>query len=225
MAEKGRDLSAWIVACSTRVAEQLAQGLAGETSNVRRFVADEPAQDVEQALKGKGQPDLVLVSMVPESQLHVLPIEKLSPGDWQFGVHQPIMAYFHILQALGRGLRGSGASIVVLGTTLGHVGAKGLSPLCTLLECQRSMVRSAARQWGEHGLTVNWIAVAPTAFSPELDKAEMPQGPEFGPPHRALGRAPTLAEAASAACLLDKPAGRLLTGGTINVDGGEWLVP
>lgn len=225
MAEKGRERSAWIVACSSRVADQLAQGLASEISSVRRFVADEPAQDIEQALKGKGRPDLILVSMVPESQLQALPIEALSPGDWQFGVHQPIMAYFQVLQALGRGLKGKAASIVVVGTTLGHVGAKGLSPLCTVLECQRSMARSAARQWGEHDLTVNWIGVAPAAFSPELEKAEMPQGPEFGPPHRALGRAPTLAEAAAAACLLDKPEGRILTGGTINVDGGEWLLP
>ena len=50
------------------------------------------------------------------------------------------------------------------GPSVALVGAAGLVPLITLAEAQRTLVKSAARQWGRHGMRLNWVGVGGAAL-------------------------------------------------------------
>lgn len=225
--------TAWVIASDPQVGLQLHAGLISAECKTRIFVPDQQSPDsdstllssVAQAIGEASWPDLVLMALLPNTLFQSQRIEDLRPDEWRARVHAPIMLLFHVMAKLGVALAGKEATVVVIGPTLGHVGGFGIGPLCTVLEAQRGMVKSAARQWGERGLTVSWMGVAPEAYDAALTDVDRPTGPEFGPAHRAIGRVPTLSEAAQAATLLASPAGRLITGHTINVDGGEWMLP
>ena len=119
-----------------------------------------------------------------------------------------------------------GGSVVVVGPSTALVGAAGLVPLLTLAEGQRSLVKSAARQWGRHGMRLNWVGVAPQRYAPMLADAPVPMVPELGPPPPALGRVPEpRAELADVIAWLGSEGARGITGASFNLDGGDWMVP
>ena len=223
----------WVIASDPLIGEQLQAGLAHEGFKTRIFVPDQQTPDgnsallssVAQAIDEATSPNIVLLSLLPEKLCHPQSIEELGPDQWRAMVHAPVMLTFQVMAKLGKALSGKQATVVVIGPTLGHIGGAGITPLCTVLEAQRGMVKSAARQWGERGLTVSWVGVAPEAYNVALGDLDRTTGPEFGPAHRAIGRVPALSDAAQAATLLATPAGRMITGHTINVDGGEWMLP
>jgi NAD(P)-dependent dehydrogenase (short-subunit alcohol dehydrogenase family) len=96
--------------------------------------------------------------------------------------------------------------------------------LTTLLEGQRGLMKSVARQWGAEGVSLNWIAVAPRALSARFDDAPLAAKPDEV--SVALGRPLDLrAEVAPVIGFLASPAGRAITGATLTLDGGEWMVP
>jgi NAD(P)-dependent dehydrogenase (short-subunit alcohol dehydrogenase family) len=117
-------------------------------------------------------------------------------------------------------------TILMFGPVLSLVGAPGLVPLSTVLEGQRALVKSAARQWGRKGIRVNWVAIGSEGNYPALASAAIPQVIELGPPPPPLGRVPNLAsDAAALIGLLGSDAASVITGATLNIDGGNWMVP
>src|SRR5260370_31879217 len=66
-----------------------------------------------------------------------------------------------ILQASLGVMQGIGGRIVFVTPTVSMSGAAGLVPYTTAVEGQRLLAKSAARQWGPDGITVNCVAVAP----------------------------------------------------------------
>jgi NAD(P)-dependent dehydrogenase (short-subunit alcohol dehydrogenase family) len=84
------------------------------------------------------------------------------------------------------------------------------------------MAKSAARQWGEWGLTVNCVAppvelMAPAGGTP-------PAGLALA--ERALGRGPDRrTDVAPVVALLAADAAHFVTGATIPVDGGSVMAP
>jgi NAD(P)-dependent dehydrogenase (short-subunit alcohol dehydrogenase family) len=87
-------------------------------------------------------------------------------------------------------------------------------------------MKSVARQVGDRGITLNWIGVAPAAYAAKLAEAEIPHGPEMGPPAYALGRIPSLKEdVARTVALFANGGAAAFTGASINIDGGEWMQP
>lgn len=210
----------WIISHDPGVATRLAEGLSGP---VRTFSGEDVVDQVRGALDNGERPALVLVSLLHPGLFVVQPLEALSAQDWRTIVHRPAHRLFALVKLLGASL--DQANVALVGPTLGHVGATGLVALSTVLEGQRGLAKSVARQWGERGLRMSWIGVAPEAYGCGLDSADVPTSPEFGPAHRAIGRVPSLAEAAGFANLLASSAGRVTTGTSINVDGGEWMLP
>jgi NAD(P)-dependent dehydrogenase (short-subunit alcohol dehydrogenase family) len=130
-----------------------------------------------------------------------------------------------VLQAAYRAFAGRGGRIVVTVPTLAMSGAPGLVPYAAAAEGQRLLVKSAARQWGSDGITVNCIAVAP-----ELAMAGGPPR-AFGPEDASLAAAalggigdPEL-DVAPVCVFLVGEGGAFVTGTTITLDGGVWMAP
>ncbi|MNC57462.1 hypothetical protein D3C75_1071250 [compost metagenome] len=113
---------------------------------------------------------------------------------------------------------------MVVGPNFSLTGAGGLAALSVLSEGQRAMMKSAARQWGAQGIRLNWLGLDSHVFDAQLANAALPLSPEMGPPPPALGFVPgiTTGVAQTIAMLIGATA---ITGASIPVDGGVWMVP
>lgn len=148
----------------------------------------------------------------------------LSPEQWRAACLDPLRTSRHCLQAAWRTLAGEPGSIVVVGPNFSLTGAGGLAALSVLSEGQRAMMKSAARQWGAQGIRLNWLGLDAHVFDAQLANAALPLSPEMGPPPPALGFVPgiTTGVAQTIAMLIGATA---ITGASIPVDGGVWMVP
>lgn len=172
-----------------------------------------------------GAPDLVVVAAAPAPALQPAALAGMTLDQFNNTADAGLRAALYAFQAAHVHMKGRGGAIAVVGPALSLVGAKQFVPLTTLTEGQRSLVKTAARQWGGEGVRVNWIGVANEHYAPEL-AGKAPEVPELGPPPCALGRAPELAtDVASVLAFLGSAAGGSITGATINLDGGDWMTP
>lgn len=173
-----------------------------------------------------GGADLIVHASATSAALMARPIDSLSPQDWSGAVHKSMLATLHCLQAAHRCQSATGGAVVVIGPSAALVGAARLVPLITLAEAQRTLVKSAARQWGACGMRLNWVGIAPAQYDAALANAELPQTPELGPPPPALRRVPEAqADVADAIAWLGSAGARAVTGASLNLDGGDWMVP
>ena len=178
------------------------------------------------ATAGKvGAPDLVVLAAAPSRALQPAALAGMTLDAFNDASDAGLRASLYTFQAAHAQMKAKGGTIVVVGPALSLVGAKQFVPLTTLAEGQRSLVKTAARQWGSAGVRVNWVGVANERYAPEL-AGKAPEVPELGPPPPALGRAPELAaDVAPVLAFLGSDAGRSVTGATINLDGGDWMTP
>lgn len=181
---------------------------------------------IGQAADELGGLDLLVHAGATSDALMARPLDTLSTDDWQAAVHRSVLATLFCLQAAHARQQGSGGAVVVIGPSTALVGAAQLVPLVTLAEAQRTLVKSAARQWGGLGIRLNWVGIAPALYDPALAGIATPQVPELGPPPPALKRRPEpQAEVADAIAWLGSAGASAITGATINLDGGDWMVP
>jgi len=186
----------------------------------------QPAADagVAALAEAAGPPDLVVIGMLPRAAMRLAPLSALSEGEWRLGACDGLRALAYVLRALGPRIKDRGVAVVVVGPSLSLVGCPQLVALTTLLEGQRGMVKSVARQWGGADVTLNWIAAAPRALSPLFDAAPLAAKPDAV--SVALGRPlDPRREIAPVIGFLGSPAGRAITGASLTLDGGEWMVP
>ena len=121
-----------------------------------------------------------------------------------------------LLQEAHPHLAGRDGRVVFVTPTLSMAGAPDLAPWTAALEGQRLLARSAARQWGSDGITVN--CVAPSAELLGVDVGDLalaaPALGRTGDPERDLG--PIVA-------WLCSTKSHFLTGVTLCADGGSWM--
>ncbi len=166
----------------------------------------------------------MVASAIPHVALVAQDIDTVSDAHWRAACGAAMKGVLHGLQASHTHLSASGGSVVVIGPSLSLAGAPQLVPLCTALEGQRGLVKSTARQWGKSGVTVNWIAAAPRGLSSLFDTLPLPVKPD--PVPVAFGRPLDLgSEIVPVIEFLGSGAGRSMTGATLLLDGGEWMVP
>ena len=151
-------------------------------------------------------------AVLPEAQS----IADTSDDDWDARGEAQLRAGLHSCQAGFAHLRGRGGGIILVTPTAGLVGEAGFVPIATASAGLRALAKAAARQWGEHGVTVNCVAP-----SLALLGAQVPT--PVNPP--ALGREATVEDLARAIALLASDAAGSITGVTIPVDGGVVMLP
>jgi len=179
---------------------------------------------VDTAVAAVGAPVLVVLSVMPAVSLQLTELAELPEAAWYESVREALRTTLHVLQSIAAVLRERGGSVIFLAPSLSLTGCPGLVALSAALEGQRGLMKSVARQWGATGITLNWVAVAPATLSPAFVQAPLAIKADAVPV--ALGRALDLGEeVAPVIAFLASPAGRRMTGATLCLDGGEWMLP
>ncbi len=226
LAEHGTDVTVLTQGASSRA---VAPAMAGRPAAVRVYPWDAATREttcrsVETALEESGSLAQLVVQALPAAAVVGNTVVEHSEDEWLAACGTAALQVVHLLQALAPALKQHGASVVFVGASLGLVGAERLAGLATLLESQRGLMKSLARQWGRHGVTCNWIAMEARELWPGFGDFKLPIRLEAVPV--ALGRRPdAAADVAGILAFLASPAGRSLTGATLCLDGGEWMVP
>lgn len=189
----------------------LADGLAGALADAGAAVARD--------LHADGPIDTLVLAEIPALALERVPFEEVDVARWQGACEDVLGATLRALQVAFARLRASGRGRIVLVTpTLAMTGVAGLAPYAAAAEGQRALAKSAARQWGVHGITVNCLAPA----TPGLGGADAAEATSIAGPALA-GPADPRADLGPAAVFLVSDAAHHVTGQTIVVDDGVWM--
>jgi NAD(P)-dependent dehydrogenase (short-subunit alcohol dehydrogenase family) len=165
-----------------------------------------------------GPPDLVVHALTDPAALVAAPIAETEPSAWDERCEAVLRAALACAQAAWEVLQGRGGRIVFVTPTVALTGAAQLVPYASAVEGIRALAKSAARQWGTDGITVNCVA-PPVEL---LGDATSPPGLEAA----ALGREPDArADVAPVLALLAAPGAHFVTGTTIVLDGGRVMAP
>ena len=133
---------------------------------------------------------------------------------------------FYCMQAAFPHLKASKGRVINLGSVAGIRGDAGFGAYAAAKEAVRGLSRVAAREWGEHGITVN--VVCPFSESPGVEYMIETQ-PGFideltaQTSMKRLGNSKD--DVGATVVFLCGPGGSYITGQTISVDGGIWIAP
>jgi len=165
-----------------------------------------------------GPVDLVILPVTDPGELSAVPFATLDESDFAARCEAPLKAMRVAMQAAHTALRETGGRIILLVPTIAINGAEGLVAYGAVGEGARSLAKAAARRWGEHGITVNCLALTPEQLHPGATRA----APATRVP-QALDHTPDLKTevAPLIASLATGPA--IVTGATIMVDGGNLM--
>jgi len=125
------------------------------------------------------------------------PLIDTNESSWEQRCEAVVLDALHRAQEAFSSFEGGGGRIIFVMPSVSLVGAVGLVPLTTALEGVRALAKSAARQWADHGITVNCIVG-------DIERRD---------------------EIAGVVDFLGGEAGGAITGQTIVVDGGSVMLP
>lgn len=144
------------------------------------------------------------------------PFDTLTDADfddaWEQPMREAIVAFQGAHQAHHERL-------IALVPTIGMSGAPGLAHGAATAEAVRVMVKSAARQWGTDGMTVNCIALAPELF--DIDPSAV-GAVSIAPPALA-GKGSVVDDVVPLIRMVASADAHHITGATLNADGGLWM--
>ena len=167
-----------------------------------------------------GPVDVVVHAAMNPAAYERLRLEDVDEDRWQTVWEGTMRAALAVLQAAYGQMQGRGGRIVIVTPTVSMSGAAGLVPYTTALEGQRVLAKSAARQWGADGITVNCLAAAPEQVPIGVRSVDV----SLAPP--ALGGPGDVeADLGPVVVFLASDAAHFVTGATVSVDGGVWMAP
>jgi NAD(P)-dependent dehydrogenase (short-subunit alcohol dehydrogenase family) len=163
-----------------------------------------------------GPVDLLVHAYSDPSAFVRQPIQDVDDATWDARCEAGIRSALFALQAAHGRMRDRGGRIVLLAGTVGQSGAQGLVPYSASVEGQRALAKSAARQWGRVGITVNIVCPAMDHLGGEAISLthHVPALGGAGDPERDI--APVIA-------FLVSDAAGFVTGNTLRLDGGDWM--
>jgi len=179
---------------------------------------------VEEALRAFGRIDGLVANA--QSYRPVTLLEDVTARDFDLVLDTGPKGTLWLMQAVLPQMKAQGRGrIVTMGSAMGQTGAPGYGPYAAAKEALRSLTRTAAREWGRFGITVNCVCPASVAhrLPPSGDGerarafaamyADHPLGRD-GDPERDI---------APAVAFLLSDASQYVTGQTLMVDGGGIL--
>jgi 3-oxoacyl-[acyl-carrier protein] reductase len=147
------------------------------------------------------------------------PLTATDIAAWGAGCERVLWRTLCTLQAAHATLADGGGRVVVVTATAGVSGAPSAVPLVAAVEGARAMAKSAARQWGHVGISVNCVAVPLELLAPSLAGCT-----SFLPP-AALPPDDPIDDVAAAVEFLGGPGARGISGTTLLVDRGAVMAP
>ncbi len=162
----------------------------------------------------------------PEGSPGYSPLEGFPEDVWDYTFQTGLKATLYGMQAVFPHMRGRGGKIINFGSGNGIGAMKGTAAYNATKEAIRSLTRTAAAEWGKHGICVN--VLVPTMLTdsahdfldgrPGLQDKLIAQIPlrRFGDVDRDIG---------PVAVFLASGDSDFVTGQTIHVDGGQILRP
>jgi NAD(P)-dependent dehydrogenase (short-subunit alcohol dehydrogenase family) len=209
------------------------EGVAGELRANRVEVLTVPGdvrkrtsaqQNVKAALERFGQLD-VLVNNAQTPQPNA-PLESIDDETIAQTIESGLLGtLYHMQAAFPHMKEHGGGSIINFGSREGEFGGLGFGVYAATKEGIRGLSRTAAREWGAHGIRVN--VICPAALSPAALKffAENPEMETYYKKQVALGYfGDPHDDIAPVALFLASAASRYVTGQTVNVDGGQMML-
>lgn len=179
--------------------------------------------DVAAAIARFGQID-VLVNNA-QSSVPFVPLEQIDDATISLTIESGLYGTLYHMQAAFPHMQASGGSIINLGSREGEFGGIGFGIYAATKEGIRGLSRTAAREWGKHGIRVN--VICPAALSPAAKTflESNPKQAEYYLSQVALGYfGDSLEDIGPVAVFLASTASKYVTGQTINVDGGQMML-
>lgn len=154
----------------------------------------------------------------------VTKLEDVTESDFDLVLATGPKGTLFLMQAVLPAMRERGRGrIVTFGSSMGNTGVPGYGPYSAAKEAVRSLTRTAAREWGQYGITVNCVCPASVAHRMPVADEGSERAKAFAEMYadHPLGRDGDLEQdIAPAVTFLLSDASQYLTGQTFMVDGG-----
>ena len=175
--------------------------------------------NVAKAIEHFGRLDILVNNA--QSSVPGVPLEQIDDATITLTIESGLLGTMYHMQAAFPHLKEHGGAIINFGSREGVFGGVGFGIYAATKEAIRGLSRTAAREWGKHGIRVN--VICPAALSPAAVKFldENPKEAEYYRAQIALGYfGDPAADIGPVAVFLASGESRYVTGQTINAEGG-----
>ena len=170
-----------------------------------------------------GPPDVLVNNVGQSARERGGPFVGSSEQVWRFVLEVSLLSTMRLSRLVAPGMQARGKGrIVNMTSDAAFVGDAGLADYAAAKMGLVGFTRSLARELASHGVTVN--AVAPGAVRTKAQATVDPALTERIRAATPVGFIAAPGEIAGLVCYLASPEARFVTGQTVLIDGGRWMI-